>query len=613
MSYNLKSTAEKAKESVIIRTRSKTFLNTPMAYNYLLDATSLGELFHTVCSKWSNRVAVLRNEGAGFEPLTYKELYQKVHEVACGLKNLGVEKGDRVAIISENCMEWSLVDWAAQTLGVITVPIYTTLPPDQIEYIIENSGAKVAFAGTELVAEKLKNIDNVTTVVLKTKDGKLPHAQLKKFIQDGKGALSSNQWQEISQEIKKDDIATIIYTSGTTGVPKGVMLENKSFLHVCYAAQKVLPINQTDVYLSFLPLSHVFERAVGHVLPTSLGSCVAYAQNLASLNKDLQTVKPTVMLCVPRLLEAIQQRILDNVSKQSKFKQKLFWFAYHQGLRRAQRKFAPLAWLTDRLVGKTIRERTGGKVRYFVSGGAALDPDLCNFYLAFGFNMIQGYGLTETCAYTTLNHPERNNVQSVGETAWGTEIKIAKDGEILVKGPTLMKGYYKMPKETEQVIDSKGWFHTGDIGKFEGKHLCITDRKKDLIILANGKNVAPQPIENKLKQKSLIQEVVLFGDTSESLCALIIPNKEVLNTKLLETGAGKIAEEEWSSSDIVKSLIKEQISSVNKNLAAFEKVKRFEVINATFSVESGELTPSMKVKRNVVKEKYKVIIEKMLK
>ncbi len=597
---------------VIVKTREKLFVNTSKTYQYILDSNSLGDLLHTTCSKWSQRQAVLRNEGAGFKSITYEDFHRMVFEVACGLENLGIKKGDRVAIISENCLEWSLLDWACQTMGYVTVPIYTTLPPDQMEFILKDAQIYFAFVGNEQIQKKLLDIKGVKSYIIKTKDGKSQHADFKEFLKEGVGAMTHKQWKETTAKIDKSDVATIIYTSGTTGRPKGVMLENKSFLHVCYAAQRVLPINQKDTYLSFLPLSHVFERAVGHILPTSLGACVAYVQNIASLTSDLQSVKPEVMLCVPRLLEAIQKKILDNVAKQSAIHQFLFKLAFDQGLKKAQGKFAPLVWLTDRLVGKKIRARTGGNIRYFVSGGAALEPEVSNFFLAFGFNMIQGYGLTETCAYTTLNHPERNNVESVGEAAWGIDIKIADDGEILVKGPVVMQGYYNLPKETSEVIDEEGWFHTGDVGEFRGKHLVITDRKKDLIILGNGKNVAPQPIENKLKQKSLIQEAVLFGDKSECLCGLFVLDTESVRKKLQELGRQDILESTWPKSDVVRSMLKEQISEVNKNLATYEKVKRFEIISDKFSVETGELTPSMKVKRKVVKQKYNELIESML-
>jgi len=326
------------------------------------------------------------------------------------------------------------------------------------------------------------------------------------------------------------------------------------------------------------------------------------------------TTQPTIILCVPRFLEATRDKIVDAANKYPTLRKKLFFWALDQGVKRAKGQFAPFSGILDKLVGKRVRERMGGRIRFMVSGGAALPPHVAEFYMAFRLNILQGYGLTETTAASCVNHPDpkRNKYWTVGEPLPGVEAKIAQDGEILIRGPSVMLGYYNLPEQTAEAIDPEGWFHTGDIGEYEGKNIKITDRKKDLLILANGKNVAPQQIENKLKESEFIQEAVLFGDGSEYVFGLVIPNIERVRKKLGETSEDlPKSDEELAKLDSVRSLIREEVTKVNKTLADFEKVKKHEVISATFSVESGELTPSLKVKRKVVRERFAEELSRM--
>jgi long-chain acyl-CoA synthetase len=553
--------------------------------------------------RFASKRALLYPEGGSFKPLTYAEMADQVYSYARALDVLGLAKGDRLAIQAENSMEWALTDWAAQTLGVILVPIYPTLPADQAQYIVTDCGAKVVIAGDMEQQPKTGRMEGVRSVLLKGAG-----ESIVELAEHAASPLTKEEWHARIEAVEPDDVATIIYTSGTTGNPKGAVLAHRAFVFLCNSVLKNLPINEQDTFLSFLPLSHVYERMAGHFLPISLGSTIGYAQSLRTLADDMQQVQPTVMLCVPRFLEALKDRIWTTAMKAPPLRRRLFLMAHAQGLKKAQGGFAPLYGLLDKLVGAKIRARTGGRLRFFVSGGAALPPHVSEFFQAFGVTILQGYGLTETAAATCVNHPDRNKPHTVGEPIEGMEVEIAPDGEILIRGPGRMVEYYNLPEETRAAIDEEGWFHTGDIGEFEGAHLKITDRKKDIIVLANGKNVAPQPIENKLKISPLIAEAVLFGDGNEFVYGLLVPNFEALREQVKAQGEAPKDDAELIKTDVAKKLVKEEVDRVNKTLADYEKVKRHVLLPKAFSIDEDELTPSMKVKRRVVREKYKALI-----
>ena len=568
-------------------------------------AKTLPDLLRRSAYQWTGRPAMLIRKGHNFEPLSYSGLYETARKYASALRAVGLKKGDRVAILSENCPEWAFADWGAQSLGVTVVPIYPTLPADQVEYIVRDSGAALVLAGDKTQAEKMKCCDGVRTVMLHGDDS------LQSMANNSAQEIPKSDWEKAFDAIDPEDVATIIYTSGTTGEPKGAMLPHRAYTFLCASAVQTLPINENDIFLSFLPMSHVYERFAGQVLPLSCGACIAYAKSLASLPSDMLSVKPTVMLCVPRFLEATQDRIMDASKKEPASKQKLFKLALEQGVKHAQGKFAPLYPITNALVGKKIRERVGGRMRFFVSGGAALAPHVAEFYMAFGLRVLQGYGLTETTAASCVNHPQRSKYWTVGEPLAGVEVRIAEDGEILIRGQSVMKGYWNKPKETAEAIDSEGWFHTGDIGEWEGECLKITDRKKDLLVLVNGKNIAPQKIEGQLKESPLISEAVVLGDGLEHCIALIVPNFSHVREALLEKGIDEKDDTVLAKLSETRALIKGDIDKTNKTLATFEMVKKFEILDHGFTIDSGELTPSLKVKRKVVKERYKDLIAKM--
>jgi long-chain acyl-CoA synthetase len=565
-------------------------------------AQNLGLMLMESCEKHASRIAMLVPKDKGFAEITYGELRSKVRAYASAIQSLGIRRGDRACIQSENCVEWAIFDWACQTLGVVVVPIYPTLPADQSRYIVSDSGARFVFAGSADQMAKSEGIPEVQCHLLRGPSS----------LDENSGnapELEERGWLEGMRAIQPDDVATIIYTSGTTGNPKGAMIPHRAATSIVAAVPEFLPFGPTDRFLSFLPMSHVFERVAGQFLPIGCGASIAYAKSLMTLANDMAVTQPTIILCVPRFLEATRDKITDAAAKYPPLRRKLFQWALAQGVRRAQGKFAPFAGILDRLVGAKIRARMGGRIRFLVSGGAALPPHVAEFYMGFRLNVLQGYGLTETTAASCVNHPDRNKYWTVGEPLPGVQVEVAEDGEILIRGDSVMLGYYNLPEQTSEAIDSAGWFHTGDIGEWEGGNLKITDRKKDLLILANGKNVAPQPIENRLKESELIQEAVLFGDGSEYVYGLILPNFERARKALADAGTAlPESDEELVKLDAFRALVREEVSKVNKTLADFEKVKKHEPIAATFSVDTGELTPSLKVKRKVVRERYRDVL-----
>ncbi len=557
---------------------------------------SLGAILLRSCQRYAYSAAYLVPSKTGVTKITYLELEGHVRRWASGVKSLGLERGDVLCILSENSLEWALLDWACQTLGVVVVPIYPTLPSDQAQYIVENCHAKVVACGDEAQAKKLSEMHNIRIFLLKNGNNSL------ELMSSQAPLIEKEEWIREISKTSGADTATIIYTSGTTGPPKGVVLTHSNFLWMNQAVAKGFAIGEGDVFFSFLPLSHVYARANDHFLPISLGSAIGLNRSLSSLAADISQIRPTLMLVVPRFLDSMRDRISEGARKGSKIQTRLFEMTVNQGKRKVQGQSAPLHSFLKKVVGSKIQARLGGRLRFFVSGGAALPSSTFAFYESFGVLVLQGYGLTETTSGIYINYPDRpNRSDSVGEPLDGVETKIAEDGEILVRGPFLMKEYFELPTDTRAAIDEEGWFHTGDVGRLEGSHLIITDRKKDLIVLANGKNVAPQPIENLLRQGKYISEAVVLGDGLDGCVALIVPNFEALRADLhLQESTLHLIELET-----VKHAVKADVDLVNAGLASFEKIKRHALIPEPFTIEGGELTPSLKVKRKFVSEKYR--------
>ena len=505
--------------------------------------------------------------------------------------------------------------------------MFSTLTSAQVEYIVRDSGAKILCVSSERQLQKIKDWDaNVPT--------NLQHIVIFDDLQDdsvrtfdqvcelGQQVENGDQvYQQASDAVGPDDLASIIYTSGTTGDPKGAMLTHSNFMSNAQAAMRIVSITPDDVFLSFLPLSHVFERMGGHYLPLSGGATIAYAESLFTIRQDMQEVRPTIMMSVPRLYEGMHERIIRSVKEGSSTKQKIFHWSVGVGAKVSQaiqrkRKPNPIlslkASIANKLVFQKLKAVTGGRLRFFVSGGAPLSKAIAEFFHAAGILILEGYGLTETSPVISVNQPDRWKFGTVGPIVPGVEVKIAEDGEILSRGPHIMQGYFNKPSDTAEAIDADGWFHTGDIGEIDEEgFLAITDRKKNILVLSNGKNVAPQPIENQLKQSPYISEIMLLGDQHKSVAALIVPSldeiKEYAKEQQLETGdmAALLQTQE------IQRLIRGEINQYSSDLADFERVRMFTLMAEEFSEKSGEMTPTLKLKRSVVMENHKAAIEQM--
>jgi long-chain acyl-CoA synthetase len=584
--------------------------------------------FAEAARKYPDRPALSHKPGGSkdWETLTYQTVADKVRQVSLGLRALGIERGDRVALLSENRPEWAIADLAILAAGAVTVPIYPTIPAAQVSHILADSGAKAVIASDAKqitkVVQSRENAPNLSVLITLDEaaatDGVLA---LTALIQAGEGGSFDEPYETRRDSVQASDLMSLVYTSGTTGSPKGAMLTHGNMTAALDGANEKFPqfTPPNDVFLSFLPLSHVFER-VTYNLAMTQGAHTVYNDSIFKLIDNMAELHPTIMQCVPRVFESIQERISDGIAKLPERRKNLTNRALELGGLVAKRQNAGksvgplllgLFLFYDKLVLSKIRARFGGKIKFFVSGGAPLNPATASFFLAIGIPILEGWGLTETTAAAAANPAGRVKIGTVGTHLAGVAIKTADDGEILVKGPTVMRGYWNNPEATAEVIDSEGWFHTGDIGEIDsGGYVKITDRKKDILVLANGKKVAPQPIETLLKRSPLLTEVVLLGDNAGTVGALVVPNFDLLKAWAKEQGREIKKSEELASDPAARKYVKAEIDKLSKDLADFEKIKRIALIDHAFTQEGGELTPTLKVKRKIVAEKYGRLLEK---
>ena len=557
-------------------------------------------------------------------------IIRRVRAVALGLSALGVRKGDRVALLSENRPDWSVVDLAILSLGAVNVPIYTTQAPEQVRFILEDSGARLLFVSGKKVyrharpgVEPVKGLERV--VFFDTDAAPAREGALTLFELEQRGAELDRAEPEVFDRalgsVGAEDLATIIYTSGTTGEPKGVMLTHSNFTSNVLSITSALPIYSTDVALSVLPLSHIFERTVFYVFCWN-GVAVHYAPSFDVGGEYLREVRPTIMTAVPRLFEKVFHKIVKKGTAAGGWRSRLFRWALGVGQRYAELKdkgeqVPPLLEIqqeaASRLVFSKWREGVGGRLRFFVSGGAPLSPALSYAFLGAGIEVLQGYGMTETCI-VSANRPEDNRVGSVGLPFPGVEVKTDAGGEILVRGPNVMKGYYNHPQETAAALTEDGWFRTGDVGHMGGRgHLFITDRKKELFKLSNGKYVAPQLVESLIKESQYVSQVVVVGAGRKSPAALVVPDWEALAAALPGAGeaGGRAPRAAWSRSPDAVKLVQRDVAELTAPLADYERVRRVALLADEFSIDGGELTPTLKVKRRVIDEKYGGLIDEL--
>jgi len=583
---------------------------------------TLAELFLDAVKRFGDRVAFRQRDQDGWRDFTFREALDQVNRVAGGLRTLGLQRGDRAAILSGNRPEWAFADYACLCTGIIDVPIYPSLTPRQIAHILRNSGARLVFVSD---AEQLAKVLEVRGecpalehMVVFDPPGSLPEGTVtwEHLLATG----SAGDVREEALGVRPGDTATILYTSGTTGDPKGVMLTHDNLHSNVLAASRTVSVDESDSSLSFLPLSHVFQRMVDYLFVRQ-GVSIAYARSIETVAEDLKEIRPTVVVSVPRLYEKVHARITGARGVKSV----LIGWASGVGGRRIDAVLAGRkpGWLVslqhrlaDRLVFSKVREGVGGRLRFFVSGGAPLAPEINRFFLSAGILILEGYGLTETSPVTNVNSdadfPKNFRIGTVGKPVPGTEVRIAEDGEILVRGRQVMKGYYRDPAATAEVITTDGWFHTGDVGELDADgFLRITDRKKDIIVTAGGKNVAPQPIENLLKGSRYIDQAVLIGDRRRFISLLLVPDFSALEAWARDHGGSSPDRRELLSGSGVRNLLEGELRGVFEQLSRFEQPKKVLLLDAEFTIEDGALTPTQKVKRRVVEERYREQIDAM--
>lgn len=588
---------------------------------------TLTQIFFHAVEKHDQPAAYQYKKDGKYHPISHKDVLRRVRHIALGLEAIGVKRGDRVGIMSENRPEWALSDWACLCSGMTDVPVYPTLPAEQIVHPLNDSGAVALFVSTPEQAAKTKQVRNdLKTVrnVISFVDAKPDGADMTLAELEAKGAAldtpeKAAAFKTAALTVQPDDLATLIYTSGTTGLPKGVMLTHDNVYSNVKASEVNVPVVAGEVALSFLPLSHIFER-MGDYLFFSCGVSIAYAESIDTVPLNLGEVRPHYCMSVPRLFEKMYARVLENAVSGGAVKARIFKWAVAVADKWADEKLAGrepgglLAWkygIATKLVFSKLQERTGGRLRYFVSGGAPLNPMINRFFYAAGLKILEGYGLTETSPVIAVNSDAAFRIGSVGKPVAGVEVKIAEDGEILTRGPHVMKGYYNRPDATAEVIDADNWFHTGDVGVLEDGFLRITDRKKDIIVTAGGKNIAPQPIENRIKANKYVSQAVMIGDKRKFPIVLIVPNWDNLEKWAAKKNIIWTDRKQLLAMPTIQAKMDKEMRSTIVGLASFESPKKVGLLEHDFSIERGELTPKLSVKRKVIDTQYKPLIDSL--
>jgi long-chain acyl-CoA synthetase len=587
--------------------------------------TTLPQLLLNTIQAFPKDDLMLSKKGGAYVPISTREFGEAVKNVCLGLNSIGFRAGDKLCLLSENRPEWVMTDLATLCAGGLSVPIYTTLVPEQIRYIIDDSDATVVVVSN---IDYWKKIEPIRARLEKVRqfimiDGPAPAGVLtfQDLLEKGQalGSAIPGLFGELAGRVQPGDEASLIYTSGTTGVPKGVILTHANFLSNIRTVHEIIEFTEKDVCLSFLPLSHVFERMVNFTYLYA-GCTIAYAESVEAVAQNLLEVRPTIMVSVPRVFEKIYAKVMDQVLVSPALRRKIFFWALgvgrqYGGLKLARKpiprglKFRRA--IAHKLVFSKIIAKTGGRIRFFVSGAAPLSKEIAEFFYALGLVVLEGYGLTETSPALSVNTFENLKFGTVGKPIPGIEIKIAADGEILAKGPNVMKGYYKKDAETREVFEG-GWFRTGDIGHLdEDGFLVITDRKKDLIVTSGGKNVAPQPIENLLKMSPYIANAVVVGDRKRFISALIVPEFEKLEAYAKARNIPFPDREGLVRDARIVDFMRAEVEKATPLLAAYERVKKILLLGRDFDIEKGEITPSLKVRRTIIEGRYQDLIESL--
>jgi long-chain acyl-CoA synthetase len=582
--------------------------------------STINDLFFRLVAASNPRAILWQDEFGLWQPISSDQIYQRVRALAKAFLGWGAKKGDRIALISENRWEWAVTDFAALAIGAIDVPIYTTLTGEQIAALATDADCRIAVVSTRQQFDKLNAVRGQTHLerILIMDPGSVPEgATSYSEVMVGADALGSERdpiFDALVRTVKPEDVATLIYTSGTTGEPKGVVLTHGNIAANQNFAPLEFDFTSRDALISFLPLSHVTARALDYVM-YSYGVQVAYCSKFDKLPEAMRQIRPTVFVGVPRVFEKIRQEI-ERRAGLSPVKKRLLAWALGVGsghidtVYEGRRPSSPLWRLADKLAYSKVREAFGGRVRIFVPGGAPLGIDTAKWFAAVGIPLWEGYGLTETSPVIALNTPITHRIGSIGKPIPNVEVKLASDGELLVRGPSVFGGYWQKPEMTAEAFTPDGWFRTGDIARIDSDgFLYITDRKKELLKTSGGKMVAPQPIENKLKNSILVAQAALAGDRHKFVSVLISPNFAALEDWARQHGIEAKDHAELVADSRVVALYAEIVREVNGSLAKFESLKRFRVVADEWTQETGELTPSMKLKRRVISEKYAALIE----
>ena len=587
---------------------------------------TLTELFFNAVQAYGAHPAAFRHKADGaWRDVSHQDAAARVQALSLGLRELGLAAGEKVAILAETRLEWALIDYACLCARTTDVPIYPTLPANQVEYMLRDAGAAAVVCSTMAQVEKIRAVKSALpslrhVIVFDGRggDGVVTLAELEAR---GRAAVAKYpRFKEEALSVQPADLATLLYTSGTTGPPKGVMLTHDNICSNVRACVDTLRVSEDDTCLALLPLSHILERMVDYYF-LHVGVTIVYAESIDAFAQNLQEVRPTIVAAVPRVYEKVYARVLENAHTGGAVKRGIFQWAKRVGERWAAHRLAgigvPLGLklthaIADRLVFSKLRARTGGRIKLFVSGSAPLSAEIGRFFYSAGLPVIEGYGLTETSPVLTLNPLARPKFGTVGKAIPGVQIKIAGDGEILAKGPNIMQGYYNKPTETREAIDADGWFHTGDIGELDADgYLKITDRKKDLLKTAGGKYIAPQPIENTVRLNKFVASAVVLGDQRKFPIILIVPNLDQLERWAKERNLTYASPAELIRLPDVQAKMEREVMGGLRDLAKFEMPKKVVLIERDFTIESGELTPSLKVKRRQVEKNYKDLIDRV--
>ncbi|HOW84656.1 MAG TPA: long-chain fatty acid--CoA ligase [Candidatus Aminicenantes bacterium] len=586
---------------------------------------TLSRLFLDSCRTYvkPNRMLVKRDKA--WTRISTAEIETTVRRLSLGFMELGLKPGDRVALLSENRPEWVQTDFAVLCAGGVTVPIYTSLLPDQVRYIIGDAAARIAVCSDLEMWRKIQagrdKLPALERIIVMDGDPPAGTLALSDVEEMGRRLEGENpgRFEQAAAAVRPGDLASIIYTSGTTGAPKRVMLSHANFVANIDSLAEVIDFRESDTALSFLPLSHVFERTATFIF-YDVGATIAYAESVEAVASNMPEVRPTVLISVPRFFEKIYARVMDQVMAGSRIKRAIFVWALATGRKHAARMIAgqPIPMhlsfkraVAKRLVFSKITARTGGRIRYMICGGAALSQDITAFFLAIGLLVLPGYGLTESAPVLTGNTPGRVRLGTSGKAIPRVELRIAEDGEILARGPNIMMGYYRNEADTREVLKD-GWLHTGDIGRLdEDGYLIITDRKKDIIVTSGGKNVAPQPIESLILASPFIASAVVVGSSRKFVSALVVPNFEKLEAWARKAGIAVADRAGLSRLPAVAAFLLGEINRMTPGLASYERIKKIAVLDRDFELDLGEVTPTLKVRRNFVERKYADLIESL--